>query len=210
MLCPACEHPLEETTVACAKCGFSLSQADAFFGTPLQAQLHLTDLQNHLSKSGRTSVLRATLEFEQRFPTIPLTTLIHVAPEGTHLQSYLFWLFNRSGLHTALEKAGANRHVLLWIDPEACRLSAMIGYGLEPLIPDSLIQEALAAARPLALSDQTAQAAIAFIHQLDLGLANLQSQLPDVFGWFPEGTWSALEDDIDPEERDQEDGILSY
>ena len=210
MLCPACEHPLEETTAACAKCGFSLSQADAQFGAALQAQPRLTDPQGHLSKSGRSSVLKATLEFEQRFPTIPITTLIHVAPEGTPRQPYLFWLFNRSGLHTALEKAGANRHILLWIDPDSCHLSAILGYGLEPLVPDSLIQVSLATAIPLAHSGQTAQAAIAFMRQLDLGLVNLQSQLPEIFGWSPEGTWSALEDETDPREMDRADGILSY
>ena len=210
MLCPACEHPLEETIAACAKCGFSLSQADAQFGAVLQAQPRLTDLQGKLSKSSRTSVLKATLEFEQRFPTIPFTTLIHVAPEGTPYRPYLFWLFNRSGLHTALEKAGANRHILLWIDPDACHLSAILGYGLEPLVPDSLIQESLATARPLAQSGQVAPAAIAFMRQLDLGLVNLQSQLPEIFGWSPEGTWSALEDEMDPREMDRADGILTY
>ncbi len=210
MLCPACEHPLEETIAACAKCGFSLSQADAQFGAALQAQPRLTDLQGHLSKSGRTSIHKATLEFEQRFPAIPFTTLIHVAPEGTPYRPYLFWLFNRSGLHTALEKAGANRHILLWIDPDACHLSAILGYGLEPLVPDSIIQESLAAARPLAQSGQVAPAAIAFMRQLDLGLVNLQSQLPEIFGWSPEGTWSALEDEMDPREMDRADGILTY
>lgn len=210
MLCPACERQLEETTATCPGCGFSLSQADTQFGAVPLIQPRLTDLQGHLSKSNRTSLLKATLGFEQRFPSVPFTTLIHTAPEGTPCSPYLFWLFNRSSLHTALEKGGSNRHILLWIDPDAGHLSVIIGYGLEPILPDSLIQDALTAARPLALAGQTTQATIAFIHQLDVGLVNLQSQLPTIFGWFPEGYWSALEDEVDRQDLDFADGILSY
>jgi hypothetical protein len=190
VLCPACERQLEETTATCPGCGFSLSQADTQFGAVPLIQPRLTDLQGHLSKSNRTSLLKATLGFEQRFPSVPFTTLIHTAPEGTPCSPYLFWLFNRSSLHTALEKGGSNR--------------------LEPILPDSLIQDALTAARPLALAGQTTQATIAFIHQFDVGLVNLQSQLPTIFGWFPEGSWSALEDEVDRQDLEFADGILSY
>jgi hypothetical protein len=210
VLCPACEHLLEESTATCAGCGFSLSQADAQFGAVPFAQPRLTDLQNHLSKSGRALILKATLEFEQRFPSLPLTTLIHVAPRGIPNRPYLFWLFNRSGLHNALEKGGANRHIVLWIDPGAGYLAAMLGYGLEPLVPDSLIQDALATARSLALAGQIPQAAVAFIRQLDTGLVNLQSQLPEIFGWFPDGIWSPLEDALDPQDSDHANGMLAY
>lgn len=210
MRCPACEHPIEETTALCASCGFNLSQADAHFGATLQAKPRLTDLQSHLSRSGRIAVLKATLEFEQRFPNIAFTTLIHVPSSNFPTRPYLIWLFNRSGLHSALQKGGSNRHILLWINPDTCQLSVVLGYGLEPLVPDSLIQEALTAANPPAKSDQHANAAVAFIRQLDVGLAKLQSELPRIFGWFPHGTWRSLEDDFDTEEDDFADDVLTY
>jgi hypothetical protein len=210
VLCPVCEHPLEETSAACSGCGFSLSLADAHYGTCLQAVPQVTDHARHISRTGRSSLIKATLEFEQRFPSLQCTTLIHDVPSGVPRRPYLFWLFNRCGLHSALQKGGTNRHVMLWISPETRLLSAIIGYGLEPLVSDRVLNDALAAAAPHVTSGHWAQAGIAFVHALDHGLVVLQSNLPTTFGWFPEGTWTALEDDLHPLEADRSSGALVY
>ena len=150
------------------------------------------------------------MEFEQRFPGLQFTTLIHDAPAGVPPRPYLFWLFNRCGLHSALEKGGANRYVLFWIAPNTRQAAVIIGYGLEPLLSDQILSEALAAAAPHVTSGRWSQAGVAFARSLDQSLVELHSQLPAVFGWFPENSWSALEDDVNPLEEDRTSGVLVY
>jgi uncharacterized membrane protein YgcG len=184
--------------------------ADAHYGACLQAVAQVTDHARHLSWTGRSALIKATLEFEQRFPSLQFTTLIHDVPAGVPRRPYLFWLFNRCGLHTALQKGGTNRHVLLWISPETRQLSAILGYGLEPLVSDLILKNALATAAPQVTAGQWAQAGISFVRALDRGLVELQSNLPTTFGWFPEDTWSALEDDLNPLEVERTSGALVY
>lgn len=155
---------------------------------------------------------KASIEFEQRFPGLRLTTLVHEAPPGVQPRAYLFWIFNRCGLHSAIEKGGSNKHVMLWIDPGSGqgKMSAMVGYGLEPIVSDSLLNQALQASAGPASTGQWAQAGVAFIESLDHALADLQTRLPTLFGWFPEHTWTALEDGVDPLEKDLSAGTLAY
>jgi hypothetical protein len=208
--CPACDCPLEETSASCPGCGFSLSLADAHYGAAPQASPRVADPQGHLSRASRATLLKAVCDFEQRFPSLRFTALFLETPSGVPARPFLFWLFNRCGIHSSLEKAGANRHILLWIDPAAPRLASMIGYGLEPLVPDECLQAAIDSASHLAAT-QPARAAVAFLRRLDLELADLHARLPSIFGWFPEDTWSDPADDLDPFlEPRFESGVVAY
>lgn len=210
MLCPVCEHSLEETSATCPGCGFCLTLADAHFGTCPQAGVHVSDPARYLSLRAKLTLIKASIDFEQRFPGLRLTTLLHEAPSGVPPRPYFFWMFNRCGLHSAIEKGGSNRHVMLWIDPGTGKISAMVGYGLEPIVSDSLLAQALEAAAGPASTGQWAQAGISFIQSLDRALADIQTHLPTLFGWFPEATWTALEDDFDPMEKDLSSATLVY
>lgn len=208
--CPVCEHFLEETSAACRGCGFSLPLADAHYGACPQATARVSDHAGLLTRGARAALMKAGIEFEQRFPGLRLTVLVHELPPGVPRRPYLFWMFNRCGLHTAIEKGGANRHVLLWIDPGELQVSAMVGYGLEPLVSEELLSQVLEAAVTPMTTGQWAQAGLAFIGALDSALADLQSRLPAIFGWFPEETWTALEEDSDPMEKGLTSGAVVY
>ncbi len=211
MFCPACDHPLHETEAACGRCAFSLAGCDAVFGSPPVLKHPVTDPEHRLSRSARSQVAAAAADFAQRFPQAGVTLLILSKPDAAPLRPWLFWVFNRGGLHNALEKGGSCRRFLLWLDPVDHRLAAMGGYGFEPLLPSQALREALAAAAPHAASANYARAAVSFVRELDRQLARLHHALPQTFGWAPEHTWVELGEEFDEEaEVEQLEGAFIY
>ena len=193
MHCPSCEHPLEEHSAACPGCGFTLGRVDALFPEVPALAHPLTDTKRVLRKRERHALTRRVADFEERLPPLRLSVLRREAPPGVPRGVYLFWLFNRCDLHSPMERAGRNHHLLLWLQPEQKRLAIMPGYGLEPLVPDSALAAALAAAAPCVASGRFAQGLAACIERLQDEFERLHAQLPRVFGWAPEESWSPIE-----------------
>jgi uncharacterized membrane protein YgcG len=194
MFCPSCNAALHEFDAACGRCAFSLAVCDAQFGLPPLLSHPVSDPKHHLSRLSHSTIVKAAQHLEQRFPQLRITTLVHSKPDSAEPKPYLFWIFNRGSLHNALEKAGSNHHILLWIDPAAKKMSSMVGYGLEPVLGHRPIQDALCSASPYLLTHQYAQATIAFIRELDRRLVELRHQLDTTFGWHPDQDWIALDE----------------
>jgi len=87
--------------------------------------------------------------------------------------------------------------VLLWLDPEARCLSAMMGYGLEPLVSEDDLASSLAAAGPLTEAWRPIQAVEAFSRGLGEALVKTSDSLHRVFGWDLAGDWVSIEVDED-------------
>lgn len=197
--CPECQHPLGETEPACPACGFALDRCDSRFGGPLTLEPGLADPDRRLAHLSASRVRAALRRFGQRFPQVRLTLLVQPCPPNTAPRAYLFWLFNRSGLASALERGGHNRHLLLWMEPETRQLSLMPGYGLEPLLNVGRLQDALANAARQSPGGSLATILLAAVREIDLALTEMWTEFPRIFGWFPEETWSALDDPLGDE-----------
>ena len=193
MLCPACQQPVHETTAACGVCGFSIQDGDAAFGAPPLVERPITDPDDFLGRAGRQQVAQEIAEFHQRFPQCDVTLLVLPKPATAVARPWLFWLFNRGGLHSVMEKGGACRRLLLWIDPETRRLAVICGYGLEPLLPAHGLRDCLHSAGDHAASGQFARAGLAFLRELSLRLTHLHHTLPRTFGWVEPHLWCSLE-----------------
>lgn len=198
MLCPACQQPVHETAATCGACGFSLQDGDTAFGAPPLVERPVTDPNDHLGRAGRSNVLQEVADFHQRFPQCDVTLLLLSKPPQAAARPWLFWLFNRGGLHSVMEKGGACRRVLLWIDPDTRRLAAICGYGLEPLLPAQHLRDCLQAASDHASTGQFARAAQAFLRELSLRLTRLHFDLPRTYGWSDPQLWCSLDADADP------------
>lgn len=115
-------------------------------------------------------------------------------PPPLSAELYAFWLFNRAGVFSAVEKGGGNHGVLLLLDPSAGAAVVALGYGLEPLLPPSALESCLAVARQYLGKRQTAAAAGGFFREMQRQLAACAPQWPLVFGldeelpWFDSGT----------------------
>lgn len=181
MRCPACQQPTLETAVECA-CGFSLPALERLLGMPPMLSPGLNDLMGELTRSDHRSVLEAIARIERSFPQVGLSVVLTRAPAEVGLSLYAFWLFNRTGIASAVERGGANRQVLLAIDPEIGHAACMIGYGLEPFLGDAELANALQAAVPYLSVAKLGQGITAFFSEIDCLLSDCVDNLENTYG----------------------------
>ena len=132
--------------------------------------------------------------FEQKFPQIRLTILVQPCPRDAEPHTYLFWLFNRSGIANPLERGGNNRHLLVWLEPETSQLSVISGYGLEPILGRERLENALTAASCSRQARSPVMVLFSAVREIDRVLTEIWTELPRIYGWVPEDTWWPLED----------------
>jgi uncharacterized membrane protein YgcG len=181
MRCPACQQETHENAAECA-CGFSLAALDKALGIPPTLKANVTDMVNELTAGEIRRITAETERLERRFPQMNFAVVACSPPEGTTLALYLFWLFNRGGLGSAVERGGMSRMVMLGIDPYAGLAACMIGYGLEPLVSEARITAALNAAFPAFARDSTGDGVEAFLAEMERQLAEVASTVPQSFG----------------------------
>jgi uncharacterized membrane protein YgcG len=189
MRCPACREPIHEGDAACLICGFTLAALDSHLGIPPQLTGPVADMAGILSQGAKRTLSEAVRRAEQHFPDIHGIVLTAVVPANFTPELYAFWLFNRTGLFSAVEKGGDNHGVLLILDTQSSRCAAMIGYGLEPLIPMTVLETALASSRPYLAKQNFAGAGTAFFREFERQLGHLCQTWPHMFGYSETLPW---------------------
>lgn len=135
--CPACQNPAIEGLTVCIACGFSIAEADRKMGIPPQLSAPVADIYHYLTAAEVRRIATLTQAIEKRFPQIHLAVVIDHVPADVTLSVYTFWLFNRAGISSSVERGADNHLVLLVLDasersPKGA--ACMIGYGLEPFL----------------------------------------------------------------------------
>lgn len=150
--CPSCQNPAADGETICTACGFSLAEADLHLGIPPQLSAPVADRHRHLSTSEVRLIASLTSAIEKQFPQVHLAVAIEHSPQDVPLPVFTFWLFNRSGISSAVERGPDNHLVLLVIDagnPNVSGASCMIGYGLEPFVMREQLDTCLADISPI-------------------------------------------------------------
>lgn len=178
MRCPCCRRPLPEQGPACPHCEFSLASAAQYFGELPKLEFPLTDLAAALSFRKKRSVREALLGMTQVFPQLRFAAVLARSDPRVPLGAHAFWLFNLGGLTAAQESGGLCRLVLLVLDVENARAACMIGYGLEPFVPEESLDRVAAAALPDLQRKAHAAALIAALHRLRTELATVARTIP--------------------------------
>jgi uncharacterized membrane protein YgcG len=189
MHCPACRHTLTETEAVCGHCQFSLGALSAQMGIAPQLTPPMADLAEVLSRKEKQAVVSEIERLEQRFPDIVGIVVFAQIPDNLSLELYAFWLFNRTSLFSTIEQGGSNHGVLLLIDADKPRATAMIGYGLEPLIPQQTLEVCLIGASHHLKKGNRGGAAEAFFRELPRQLLELSSAWPKIFGYSETQPW---------------------
>ena len=181
MRCPACQQETHENAEQCP-CGFSLAALDRVLGIPPTLKSTVIDMVSELT-GGEVRSLTAEIErLERRFPQMKFHVVVCTPPEKTTLALYLFWLFNRGGLNSAVERGGMNRTVMFGLDPYNGNAAAMAGYGLEPFISEARLTSAMHSAFALLAADQVGKGIEAFLGEMERQLAEVAAMLPQGFG----------------------------
>lgn len=166
----------------------------AQMGIAPQLSRPVADLGGVLSASEHRTMARAVQLMEQRFPDISGAVVISEIPAHLTPELYTFWLFNRTSLFSAVEKGGNNHGVLLLLDSQSARAAVMIGYGLEPLVPETILEICLRPAAASLHKGKLAAAGEAFFREMERQFTTLAEQWPMIFGytetepWFESGT----------------------
>ena len=182
MQCPACQQPTFETADVCAQCGFTLAALERLMGFAPSLKPYVTDLAGELTTKDIAMVRKSIDKLQRRFPQVRCAVVVSATPANITLPLHAFWLFNKGGLCSALERGGANRLVLIVVDPEAQKLACMIGYGLEPFFNEGRMTSCLHAALPGMASDEPGAGLCAAIEQLSAHLGEVAQSMNQAFG----------------------------
>lgn len=204
MHCPACHKATFETADGC-ECGFSLAALDQLLGIAPQLTDGLTDMTKELRLREVRGIQQVIERLERAFPQVRFAIVLGHAPANIPLSLYTFWLFNRGGLSSAVERAGMNRMVMLAVDTAAGKVAGMIGYGLEPFVPPSQLSACLQSMRPLLATDQHGRAIESFLLAMEQELIGAAADLDVAFG-IGNFEYQGLAHLLDSEER----GAVAY
>lgn len=182
MRCPACQHEAFETANVCLQCNFSLAGLEKIMGFAPHLKTDVTDMAGHLKGREIKALRQAIFHLQRRFPQVRCAVVVSVTPESVTLPLYVFWLFNKGGLSSAVERGGANRLVLIVHDPEADKLACMIGYGLEPFVSEDRMADCLQAALSGISAGETGKGLEACIARFDAHLAEVAASIERGFG----------------------------
>lgn len=196
MFCPDCNAPLAENDAACVQCGFTMEQADRVFGGPPALHPPVCDLARLFSGREKQKLALASRSLEAKFPQVRLAIITKAVPEGVPARGLVFWLFNRAGLCSTMEKGGDCHLVLLFLDPAARVLSGMIGYGLEPFLGRAEFEQCLAAGKAELAASKWCEGLARTLHSLDERFTAICTGSERTFGIAPEQT--LVTDEIPP------------
>ena len=182
MRCPICNTTATETAPACLKCGFSIAALDQALGIPPSLKADVTDLAQEFRPKEIRRLQALLARLARRFPQMRFAVVAGRAPSNVTLPLYAFWLFNRGGLASAVEKGAANRIVLLVIDAEGKRAASILGYGLEPFVGQQCLASALESMLPHFAADEPADAVEAFFQSLATQLESIVQAASLVYG----------------------------
>lgn len=200
MFCPDCQAPLAEHDTACVQCGFTMEQADRVFGGPPALHPPVCDLAKLLSNGEKQRLTLVARNLEAKFPQVRLAIVTKAVPDGVQARGLVFWLFNRAGLCSSMEKGGDCHLVLLFLDPSAHVLSGMIGYGLEPFLSREEFEQCLAAGKAELSASKWGEGLGATLRSLDERFTAICTGSERTFGLAPE--WTLVTDEIPPSEAE--------
>ncbi len=182
MRCPSCHAPLQELSPCCPQCQFDLESAGRSFGLLPVLQAPLTDLAGALTPGHVRHVQKALETFPQRFPQMLFHVVITKLPKDQNAAAFCFWLFNKGGLCTPMEKGGTCHDALLLLDVEHHRAVCIIGYGLEPFVNQEALDQIAQAALPALHRSQCHEAVDAVLHKADEIFSAACATAPRAFG----------------------------
>jgi uncharacterized membrane protein YgcG len=170
-----------------------MEMLDRYFGAPPFIQNGVNDLAGMLSKTEVKGLKDALARFVMRLPQTKAVLVTCQTPQGVPLSGYTFWLFNRSQVGSAMESGGGNRMVMVTLDAASGAAACMIGYGLEPFFPETVIQDALKAARGHLAAAAWVNAVTKLLSVLEEHAIQVCTETPEAYGWKGEvvDSWEA-------------------
>ena len=182
MQCPYCRAPLTETSKECPSCQISLHSANALLGPVPGFGKGLTDELHVIEKGSDKKIRRALETLTKRFPQVDMHVLVKKFDRQYPIGTHLFWLFNQGDFCPSDRKGGKNHSILLGLDPKQGKIGLIVGYGLEPFLPQKALDHTLEKAQPCLGNADYTQAILTVITALDQLMEGICDSLVDTLG----------------------------
>ncbi|MDB4323044.1 TPM domain-containing protein [Akkermansiaceae bacterium] len=99
-------------------------------------------------KSETKKLAKIIRGYQESFPQSRLHVVTRTFDQKVDLPVILFWVFNRAGLSEESAKQGQNRDVVILIEPHRNQAAMIVGYGLEPVLPQQALDQIIERAQP--------------------------------------------------------------
>jgi uncharacterized membrane protein YgcG len=182
MHCPYCHAPLSEEMPACPRCGVNMEKATAYFGTPPRLTPGVSDLSGVLRPADLRALRRRIGDFGERFPQSGFSAVFMALDNDMPGAAYAWWIFNRCQPADGMQEGGGNRQLFLLVDTAGHHAWLTQGYGLEPFVSETRLQQCLAQAQPHFAREAWAAGVAALLQEAESVLREVVTSLPRVFG----------------------------
>lgn len=181
--CPYCRNALAEDAPACPTCEFDLARAKAVLGpVPRLDPSGLTDFSGRLTKRDLQHIEKARGLFVHHFPQTQVHLVVSRFRTDFPLPVTLFWIFNLGGLSAEDQKQGRNHAILIAVDPDQSVVGLTTGYGLEPFLSTTAIDDTLAGAAPYFQTGDLSAGVVQLLSLLTQKLSTLSREIPSALG----------------------------
>jgi len=150
----------------CPHCGFTLADAEGWFGGMELNLRCLADTAGLLRYGERERVEAALDQFKRRFPQLFVAIYTTTLGEVDALRPFGFWLLNRASFEALPPGTSKAAGILLTIDPESKAAGITFGYLLDPFLEEADTFDCLARAHSHWLEGRYADGMLKALAQL--------------------------------------------
>lgn len=184
-----------EESVECPACRLTLDRAASLLGPVPRTNIGIGDNAGLLPPRSKAKISRAIRRLEWTFPQVGFHLLTHCFPQEHPFELNVFWFFNCGGLSGENTKGGANRQILLAVDPAQGKSALMAGYGLEPFLADDAMDHLLELAEPSWRAELWEKGVLDIIAGLGRLLESASREATEAFG-LPVGADGGKEEGV--------------
>ncbi|NOX99038.1 MAG: hypothetical protein GXP30_04775 [Verrucomicrobia bacterium] len=147
MRCPRCSKSVTHRSDGCHSCGYSITDAQAVFGTTMVEMDRLHDAAHCLRKEERAEVLDIMDRLKDRFPQLFFCAYLGTLPDNVKMSELGFWLLNHAAVK-GVDIARPNENaILLLLDTNTGQAGISLGYYIEKFLDDVTAARCLGSAR---------------------------------------------------------------
>lgn len=167
-------------TPSCPRCTLDLAKTRSLLGpVPALSPTGVTDFADCLAPDDEKPLQRRMAAFHQQFPQCRLRIVLRECAPQFPTAVHLFWLFNATGDDRT---HGRNRDILLSLDPATHHAGLIVGYGLEPFLPQAALEQAVDCASPQFKAGGFASGLLTVLDRLSELMEGICNELPSVLG----------------------------
>lgn len=166
MKCPHCSRPVDHEADTCYSCGYSLAQAEVFFGRNYVQMSRLHDAAHCLRKPERDALEDILDHLEMRFPQMLFCIYLGALSKEVRMNELGFWLLNHAEIRGADYARSNENAVMLLIDVTTKQAGIALGYLSEILLPEDEGYRCLQSARPYLVNGAYGQALAILLRKL--------------------------------------------